>query len=198
MGLSSLLSYYMCEKAEFIPTHSIIVRLYIYHIGSVKTLFVLTLDKTKLKNKKTALLLFSVLFVFILTFVVIYGIKSKDYDTIDGKRLNTVVKCNEDIVRISGYFNITINESNVSSEKIVLPKKFNQIYEAYNRLQKNIGCDLSDYMGRECVKYSVKILSDDKSDDSIMTILVCDDHFIGGDISSSDFNGKIASLNSAE
>lgn len=160
-------------------------------------MFVLTLDKSKLKNKKIIIMILSVVISVILTLIII-GIKSKNYSYINGKSFNNTVKGKEDIIRLADFFNIEINESGIDSEKIILPVKFNQIYENYNRLQKNIGCDLSEYRGKECVKYSAEIINDNEDYETIMTILVCNEHFIGGDISSTDYNGKIISLNGAE
>ena len=59
-------------------------------------------------------------------------------------------------------------------------------------MQKNIGTDLSDYKGKECVKYTADIISG--TSDTIITLLAYDGRFIGGDISSKEFDGKIYAL----
>ena len=68
--------------------------------------------------------------------------------------------------------------------EILIPEKFDSVYEEYNNLQKTQGMDLSPFQGKRCKKYQYTILNyPDRPDHVSCTLLVRDGRIIGGDIS---------------
>ena len=155
-------------------------------------LFIFTLSKNKLRRRKAFIIVFSAILAAALIFCVFILYSRGNFAGIDGRRLDIRIKGDDDIERISGFFDISINKDTIAKENIKIPEKFNKMYEKYNSLQKNIGTDLSDYKGKECVKYTADIISG--TSDTIITLLAYDGRFIGGDISSKEFDGKIYAL----
>ncbi len=155
-------------------------------------LFIFTLSKNKLRRRKAFIIVFSAILAAALIFCVFILYSRGNFAGIDGRRLDIRIKGDDDIERISGFFDISINKDTIAKENIRIPEKFNKLYEKYNSLQKNIGTDLSDYKGKECVKYTADIISG--TSDTIITLLAYDGRFIGGDISSKEFDGKIYAL----
>ena len=155
-------------------------------------LFIFTLSKNKLRRRKAFIIVFSAILAAALIFCVFILYSRGNFAGIDGRRLDIRIKGDDDIERISGFFEISINKDTIAKENIKIPEKFNKLYEKYNSLQKNIGTDLSDYKGKECVKYTADIISG--TSDTIITLLAYDGRFIGGDISSKEFDGKIYAL----
>ena len=155
-------------------------------------LFIFTLSKNKLRRRKAFIIVFSAILAAALIFCVFILYSRGNFAGIDGRRLDIRIKGDDDIERISGFFDISINKDTIAKENIKIPEKFNKLYEKYNSLQKNIGTDLSDYKGKECVKYTADIISG--TSDTIITLLAYDGRFIGGDISSKEFDGRIYAL----
>lgn len=155
-------------------------------------LFIFTLSKNKLRRRKAFIIVFSAILAAALIFCAFILYSRGNFAGIDGRRLDIRIKGDDDIERISGFFDISINKDTIAKGNIRIPEKFNKLYEKYNSLQKNIGTDLSDYKGKECVKYTADIISG--TSDTIITLLAYDGRFIGGDISSKEFDGKIYAL----
>ena len=153
---------------------------------------VFTLNKNISRRKKAFIAVFLTLLAAALIFCALISCKGEGFAEIDGRRLDMKVKCDDDIERIADFFNIRTDKNTIVKQNVRIPEKFNKLYEKYNLLQKNIGTDLSDYKGKECVKYTADIISE--TNDTIMTLLVCDGMFIGGDISSKEFDGRIYAI----
>ncbi len=79
-------------------------------------------------------------------------------------------------------------------KEITIPAEFSDIYENYNRLQKEQGFDLSSYKGKSAVCYSFAVtdyINEAGEPENFVraTVLVCDGKIIGGDISSTRLDG---------
>ena len=85
----------------------------------------------------------------------------------------------------------TADETAVSVKEIVIPEKFSDVYNEYNRLQQTAGFDLSRYMGNKAAVYTYR-LSD--SEDTVINLIVSDNNIIGGDISSVRIDGEMKAL----
>lgn len=68
-------------------------------------------------------------------------------------------------------------------KEITIPKKWNDVYKNYNKIQKNQGFDLTDYMGQKATLYTYTVTNyKGKGDLIVADMLVCDGKLIGGDI----------------
>ena len=85
----------------------------------------------------------------------------------------------------------TVDETAISVKEIVIPEKFSDVYNEYNRLQQRTGFDLSRYKGESACVYTYR-LSD--SEDTVINLIVSDNNIIGGDISSVRIDGEMKAL----
>ena len=85
---------------------------------------------------------------------------------------------------------ITVDEEAVTVKETVIPQKFGYVYDRYNELQNKAGFDLSPFKGKAVTVYGYPLLSEEK----ILTLIVCDDKIIGGDIAETDIHGEMKTL----
>jgi len=79
--------------------------------------------------------------------------------------------------------------------EILIPREWNQVYEAYNAMQLEAGFDLTDYKGRPAVRYTYKVLNyPDQTEGVVADLLVADNRVIGGSIQSIHLDGFIHAL----
>ena len=75
------------------------------------------------------------------------------------------------------------------------PKEFNEVYEKYNKLQKQQGFDLEDYKGKtaEVYTYSVKN-NGNKKQEVRANLIVCEGQLVGGAVYSAERDGCLQGL----
>ena len=111
--------------------------------------------------------------------------KRAEYNSIE---YSTSLENAEDVKKIAEIFDIPVTMP-PKRETIRIPMKFNEVYENYNVLQHDIGMDLTDFRGEECILYTV-----DTDENTVLHLIAWEGQLIGGDISDRDFCGKITSL----
>ena len=73
--------------------------------------------------------------------------------------------------------------SDCEQKEITIPKKWNDVYNSYNQIQKNQGFDLTDYKGQKATLYTYTVTNyKGKGDCIVADMLVCEGKLIGGDI----------------
>ncbi len=78
---------------------------------------------------------------------------------------------------------------------VVIPKKFDDVYQSYNTIQKEQGTDLTRYRGKRCKRYSYTVLNHPSGMDNIrLNLLVCGGKVIGGDVCSLGLDGFLQGL----
>lgn len=76
--------------------------------------------------------------------------------------------------------------------EVVIPKEFDEVYEQYNAIQKRQGCDLKEYAGKRCKRYSYVVTNYPGTEDAVrINILVYKNKVIGGDVCSLAVEGFI-------
>ena len=76
--------------------------------------------------------------------------------------------------------------SDCEQKEITIPKKWNDVYNSYNQIQKNQGFDLTDYKGQKATLYTYTVTNyKGKGDCIVADMLVCEGKLIGGDICNS-------------
>lgn len=79
--------------------------------------------------------------------------------------------------------------------EIVIPKKFDELFESYNEIQKQQGCDLYRYRGKRCKKYCYTVLNHPDGGENIkLSLIVCKNKIIGGDVASQKLDGFMHGL----
>lgn len=87
-------------------------------------------------------------------------------------------------------FDWQVDEKSEQKKKITIPSEFDNVYSAYNNIQKSQGFDLSDYKGKPVTLYTLKITNyPNNSNHVYASILVCDGLIIGGDVHSTELSG---------
>ncbi len=87
---------------------------------------------------------------------------------------------------------IDVDEEGCTSKETVIPETFSEVYKRYNELQLKSGFDLRSFKGKEVTVYSYPL----KGENKVLTLLVCNDRVIGGDIAETEIDGKMIPLGS--
>ena len=77
-------------------------------------------------------------------------------------------------------------------EEVIIPSEFDDEYNSYNDFQKISGFDLSKFKGYRAKKYTYLITNyPDSKEDVYANLLIYNNKIIGGDVSSSSYDGFI-------
>ena len=81
-----------------------------------------------------------------------------------------------------------------TEKTVLIPREFTGVYQEYNRLQKQQGFDLEEYLGTEVQMYSYIVTNYDSSETVVATIYTYKGRIIGGDIHSTTLDGFMHGL----
>ena len=110
---------------------------------------------------------------------------------------STVVSCKtaEERVNYINSFGYK-TDSNEESKEIIIPQKFNEVYNKYNEIQKQQNFDLTAYKGKTAVMYTYHITNYGDNDNVIANLIVLDGELIGADLcDTSADDGFLVALN---
>lgn len=89
-------------------------------------------------------------------------------------------------------------EEPLEVRSVLIPAEFDEEYERYNYIQKQQGCDLSRYRGRECRQYVYPVENYPGGvEDARITLLIYKDRVIGGDVRSAAADGFMHGFDAA-
>ena len=134
--------------------------------------------------KKQKFIIFTLIFaIFIL--ILIFAVFSID------KKTNIMIT---DYIKSSGW---QINENPVEISRFTIPKEFDIVYDAYNKIQQAGGFNLENYKGLSVCRYTYLVLNHKYSgeDKVFINVFVYKDEIIAADISSNGKNSFIYELN---
>ncbi len=85
------------------------------------------------------------------------------------------------------------------TKEITIPAEFSDVYESYNKLQKEQGFDLSKYRGESAVSYTFPVIGyinerGEAEEYVEVHIIVYDGRIVGGDIANTRLNGFMKKL----
>ena len=87
--------------------------------------------------------------------------------------------------------------SPVESSRVKIPKESSEVFSRYNNLQKSQGYDLTQFAGKNVMRYVYKITNYPGATEPVYaTLLVYKNQVIGGDITDTSSKGKIQGLKS--
>lgn len=100
---------------------------------------------------------------------------------------------NDDRVAYLATYGWSVNATPTETQKVKIPDgSDNRVFSRYNELQKSQGFDLTDYAGKEVMRYVYEILNyPDAAAPIYATVLVSDGRIIGGDVTNSAPDGVI-------
>jgi len=101
-----------------------------------------------------------------------------------------VAKTEKDRHTFISQFGWQVEEEAEEIAEIVIPEKFDEVYDQYNNLQKKQNFNLEKHKGERCKRYTYKITNyPDYPDNARINILVLQGKVIGGDVCSTELNG---------
>lgn len=106
---------------------------------------------------------------------------------------NTIVEGDFSITDFLAQFDVEIDKNTKQAAKIFIPSEFNKVYENYNALQQSQGLDLTDYKGKEAIKYTYDV-TNSSSDDIKCNIIICENKVIAGDLCTTALDGSMTAL----
>ena len=142
----------------------------------------------KVDLKKIALILGAVAAV-ILALILLFG----------GDHTQTTaaapVSNNEHRVQFLESLGWEVAASPAESGQVRIPETPTEVFNRYNKLQKQQGYDLSTYAGKNVMRYVYKVENfPDATEPVYATVLVYKNQIIGGDITDTSAGGKVQGL----
>lgn len=100
---------------------------------------------------------------------------------------------NEERVAFLATFGWSVNAEPTEAQKVRIPDTAdNEVFARYNDLQKSQGFDLTEYAGKEVMRYVYEILNYPEASSPVYaSVLVCDGFVIGGDVTNTAPEGVI-------
>lgn len=88
-----------------------------------------------------------------------------------------------------------VSTSPVESGQVKIPEEQTEVFQRYNELQKSQGFDLSQYAGKNVMRYVYKVKNYPNATEPVYaTLLIYKDQVIGGDVTDTSAKGKIQTL----
>lgn len=108
------------------------------------------------------------------------------------KPKKVTAKTNEDRLKFIGAYGWEAEEEPAEVLEVIIPEKFDEVYERYNSMQKMQEFDLEKYAGKRCKRYSYVVTNYPGADSEVrINLLVHKNKVIGGDVCSLDSEGFI-------
>ena len=104
----------------------------------------------------------------------------------------TPISSNDARIKFLTDFGWDVTTSPVESGQVRIPEQTTEVYDRYNDLQKNQGYDLTQYAGKNVMRYVYKVNNYPGATEPVYaTILVYKNQIIGGDITNTAVHGKV-------
>ena len=141
----------------------------------------------KVDIKKIAIVLIAVIAV-IIALVLLFGGSGDAADT-----TAPAVSGNDARVEFLKGFGWDVAASPTESGQVKIPQESSDVYERYNALQKSQGYDLSQYAGKNVMRYVYKVNNYPGATDPVYaTVLVYKNQVIGGDVTNTSAKGTVS------
>ncbi len=96
-------------------------------------------------------------------------------------------------------FGWEVTNSPTESSQVRIPENTSEVFERYNNLQKSQGYDLTQYAGKNVMRYVYKVNNFPGATDPVYaTVLVYKGQVIGGDITDTAPGGKVQGFKMAK
>ncbi len=105
------------------------------------------------------------------------------------------VSSNDGRVRFLKDFGWDVTTSPTESGQVKIPRESSEVFDRYNLLQKGQGYDLTEFAGKNVMRYVYKINNFPGAAEGVYaTLLVHKDRVIGGDVTNTAPGGRIQGL----
>lgn len=104
--------------------------------------------------------------------------------------MQTLGKTKAQRIAFLKQFDWQVEKNSETVKDTVIPSEFDNVYKAYNNIQKSLGFDLEKHKGERVKLYNIKIVNYPENSEYVYaTLLVKNGEIIGGDIHSTELNG---------
>lgn len=93
-----------------------------------------------------------------------------------------------------------VSEEYLECRVVTIPEEWNDVYEEYNKLQKEQGFDLEKYKGKTVEVYTYQVYNyegHENKDCMVCNLMICDGVLIGGDVCCTELDGFMQGLKAA-
>lgn len=154
-------------------------------------MFVIT---AKLSKRKAAAIIAGIAVLLAVILLIVSSVNPKTEETAaDGSSIEVSykkIKDNPARITFLNAFGWEVAENPISIEEVVIPEKFEDVYEDYNELQKSQGLDLEKYQGKTVRRYTYRVMNYEGCDSAVYAnLLIYKNRVIGGDVCSSEYKG---------
>ena len=140
----------------------------------------------KVDMKKIALILGAVAAVIVALILLLGG--GEETQTTFAKPVSN----NDARVGFLANFGWEVSSSPVESGQVRIPEEASEVFDRYNKLQKSQGYDLTQYAGKNVMRYVYKVNNFPGATEPVYaTVLVYKNQIIGGDITDTAAGGKV-------
>lgn len=138
-------------------------------------------------DKKRILLILVAIAALVLSVVLLFG-EGKGETAATGAMAGS----NDGRVQFLKDFGWDVVTSPRETSQVTIPEETTEVFDRYNRLQKSQGYDLSQYAGKNVMRYVYEIKNFPGATEPVYaTVLVHKNAIIGGDITNTAAKGKI-------
>ena len=110
----------------------------------------------------------------------------------DAQTTSAAVSNNDSRVKFLEDFGWDVAASPVESSQVKIPTEITEVFDRYNQLQKSQGYDLTQYAGKNVMRYVYKVNNYPGATEPVYaTVLVYKNQIIGGDVTDTAAGGKI-------
>lgn len=140
-------------------------------------------------KKKTLFAILAVIIIAVSLFVVFGG--QKEQAVFSSKQKNEIIlNTNEERREFLKRFGWETSEEPIEVVEITIPAEFDEVYKAYNELQKEQGYDLTPYKQQTAKRFTYQIKNyPNVSDEVRANLILIDGKLIGGDVMTTRLNG---------
>lgn len=142
----------------------------------------------KTKHLKVFLLVVFVLFTAVSLFI----LSNESQETSSNNDVFLLAETHEERMKFVSQFGWQVDEEPVQVKEIIIPTEADEVYTAYNDIQRSQGFDLTEFAGEraKCWTYTIKNYEGYENLECIqINILVYDGKVIGGDVCSVELDG---------
>ena len=139
----------------------------------------------KVNMKKTLILLGAIAAVII---AIIMAAGGSDTQTTSAPAASN----NDARVKFLRDFGWEVENTPVESSQVRIPEQVTEVFDRYNQLQKSQNYDLTQYAGKNVMRYVYKVNNYPGATDPVYaTVLVYKNQIVGGDITDTSAGGKV-------
>ena len=106
------------------------------------------------------------------------------------KNVSTV----QDMTNFLYQLGISVDPEPIEVFEYEIPTEFNSVLESYNEIQRSQGLNLKRYLGKDATVYIFKVNDHETDADIFATLFIRNGRVIAGDISSTEGEGMVKSL----